>query len=71
MHTGVVAPVVILANGLVPKSLTAKPKTTLSPKQPVQQSYRTPPDVAYPMVTGGILLVQDKNCPLLVELNER
>ena len=64
VHTGGVVPVAISANGLAPKSIsTAKPKATLSPKQPVQQSCRTPPDVAYPVVTGGISSVQDKKCP--------
>ena len=61
----------ISANGLVPKSLTAKPNAMLSPKQPVQQSCRTPPDMANPMVTGGILSVQDEKCPRQIELNTR
>ena len=51
--------------------LTAKLKATLLPKQPMQQSCRTPPDVAYPMVTGGISSVQDKKCPQLIELNAK
>ena len=69
VHTGGVVPVVILANGLAPKSLTAKPNAMLPPKQPVQRSCRTPPDVANPMVTGGILSVQDKKGPQLIELH--
>ena len=36
VHTGGVAPVAISANGLAPKSSTAKPNAMLSPKQPVQ-----------------------------------
>ena len=36
VHTGGVAPVAILANGLGPKSSTAKPNAMLSPKQPVR-----------------------------------
>ena len=71
VQTGGVALVAISATGLAPKSQTAKPKATLSPKQPVRRSSRTPPDVAYPVVTGGISLVQDEKCPRLIKLNAR
>ena len=71
VHTGGVAPVATLAKGMVPSSLAARPYAMLLPQQPVQHSFRTPPDVANLMVTRGISSVQDEQCPRLIEINAR